>query len=125
MKPPSPLGSHLLLDLHGVAASLLAEPESIEQVLRAAAEAAGATVLLGHFHHFGEGQGVTGVLLLRESHISIHSWPEHGYAAIDIFMCGSAEPERAVKILLDAFQPAQIERHVQARGSQPLLRVVR
>jgi S-adenosylmethionine decarboxylase len=47
-------------------------------------------VLFSHFHAFGEGQGVTGVVLLAESHITIHTWPECGFAAADIFMCGSA-----------------------------------
>lgn len=100
-----PRGRHLLLDLEGVAATRLADPEGIEALLRAAAEAAGATPIGARFHHFGEASGVTGVVLLRESHISIHTWPEHGFAALDIFMCGSARPEAAaayIEARLDA-----------------------
>lgn len=90
-----PRGRHLLLDLDGVGASLLADPEEIERLLRAAAEAAGATPIGASFHHFGAAAGVTGVVLLMESHLSIHTWPEHGFAALDIFMCGAARPELA------------------------------
>jgi S-adenosylmethionine decarboxylase len=97
-----PSGWHLLADLYGVAATLLSDPAQIEAILRAAAIAAGAHILAGHFHHFGQQQGVTGVLLLAESHISIHTWPEHGFAAVDIFMCGRAQPEAALATLTDA-----------------------
>ncbi|MDB5802636.1 MAG: S-adenosylmethionine decarboxylase related protein [Rhodocyclales bacterium] len=89
------LGQHLLLDLDGVSPGLLGDTAQIEIVLREAARLAGATPIHAHFHHFGPGMGVTGVLLLRESHISIHTWPEHGFAAVDIFMCGQAQPETA------------------------------
>jgi S-adenosylmethionine decarboxylase len=76
----------MLIDLFGC--SHLDDPERIEATLRAAVSAAGATLLDVRLHHFGPGNGVTGVALLAESHMSIHSWPEHGYAAIDIFLCG-------------------------------------
>lgn len=89
-------GTHLLADFEGVAASLLADAAAIEDVLRQAALAAGARILHGHFHLFGAGGGVTGVLLLAESHISIHTWPEDGFAALDIFMCGAARPALAL-----------------------------
>lgn len=81
-------GRHLIADLHGCAG--LDDPARIERLLTSAAAAAGATLLEVRLHHFGGAQGVTGVALLAESHISIHSWPEHGYAAVDIFMCGRA-----------------------------------
>lgn len=96
-------GTHLLLDLDDVAPSLLCDITRIESILREAAAVAGATVIHAHFHPFGPGQGVTGVLLLRESHISIHTWPEHCFAAVDIFMCGHAEPERAAACIEQAF----------------------
>lgn len=105
MKPPrSPRGRHLLLDLSGVAPAQLTDPAGLEAILREAAVRAGATVLSGHFHHFGEGGGVTGVLLLSESHISIHTWPEHGFAAVDVFMCGDTRPEQAVASIAAALQ---------------------
>ncbi|MBU0603935.1 MAG: adenosylmethionine decarboxylase [Gammaproteobacteria bacterium] len=95
----SALGSHVLLDLHGVAPPLLCDAAALERVLRDAAEAAGACVLSAHFHGFGAGMGVTGVLLLAESHISIHTWPERSYAAVDVFMCGGTQPMVAVRLI--------------------------
>ena len=110
------LGRHVLADLYGVAASLLTEPQAIEQVLWQAAQAAGATPIFGKFHQFGEGQGVTGVLLLRESHISIHTWPEFGFAAVDAFMCGDSRPDLAIAIVRQAFKPHEAEVEEILRG---------
>ena len=104
-----PAGTHVLADLSGIDAEKLCSCEALEQLLRAAAGAAHAHVLHSHFHGFGEGQGVTGVVLLAESHISIHTWPECGFAAADIFMCGSAQPELALTIIESALQPASRE----------------
>ena len=100
-----PSGTHLLADMSGITPSLLADCARIEQLLREAAAAAGAQVLHSHFHGFGAGLGVTGVVLLAESHISIHTWPEHGFAAADIFMCGAAQPQVALDVLEEALQP--------------------
>lgn len=94
-----PAGIHLLADFHGVSADKLVSCEAIDKLLRAAATAAGATILHSHFHSFGPQQGVTGVLLLAESHISIHTWPEFGFAAADIFMCGDATPQLALDVI--------------------------
>ena len=80
-------GTHLLVDLWG--ASNLCDPEQIDRALREAALAAGATILHSHFHHFSPNGGVSGVVVLAESHISIHTWPERDFAAVDIFMCGA------------------------------------
>ncbi|WP_020655174.1 adenosylmethionine decarboxylase [Massilia niastensis] len=104
--PHRPAGIHLLADLGGVDAALLSEPSRIDALLREAALAAGARILHSHFHAFGPGMGVTGVLLLAESHISIHTWPEHGFAAADIFMCGEARPQRALELIEEALRPA-------------------
>jgi S-adenosylmethionine decarboxylase len=65
---------------------------------------------------FGAGDGVTGVVLLAESHISIHTWPESGLAAADIFMCGGADPRRALKVLIDGLVAAHQHVHILARG---------
>jgi len=100
-----PSGQHLLADLSGIDAKKLGSCEALDALLREAAAAAQARVLFSHFHAFGEGQGVTGVVLLAESHISIHTWPEHGFAAADIFMCGDAQPELALAIIESALQP--------------------
>ena len=101
-----PTGIHVLADLGGIAAEKLCSCEALDALLRAAAEAAHARVLHSHFHGFGDGQGVTGVVLLAESHISIHTWPECGFAAADIFMCGAAQPELALAIVVKALQPS-------------------
>lgn len=111
-----PRGRHLLADLHGVAPDRLTDPAAIETLLRAAAAAAGSTPVGGHFHPFGPGLGVTGVLLLKESHISIHTWPEHGFAAVDVFMCGDARPERAVEVIQAALAAASVSLREVARG---------
>ncbi|MEE9587550.1 MAG: adenosylmethionine decarboxylase [Hyphomicrobiaceae bacterium] len=94
-------GTHLIVDLIG--ASRLSDIPHIEETLKACVEASGATLL--HLHHFTPNGGVSGVAVLAESHISIHSWPEVDFAALDIFMCGGAEPEKAVPILQAAFSP--------------------
>ena len=84
--------------------------------LREAAEAAGATILHGHFHHFSPNGGVSGVLVLAESHISIHTWPERDFAAIDIFMCGACNPYHGLPALKAAFQPQSVNLGEQRRG---------
>jgi S-adenosylmethionine decarboxylase len=106
-----PVGNHLLADLYGVQPGVLRDGAALERLLRQAAAAAGARVLGSHFHSFGAADGVTGVVLLAESHMSIHTWPETGLAAADIFMCGAADPTRALAVLLEALAPAV--RHVQ------------
>lgn len=107
------VGTHVLIDVRG--AMRLDEPAYLETVLRRSAQAAGATILQAHFHHFGPAMGVTGVLMLAESHISIHTWPETGFAALDIFMCGAAKIEAAIEVIEDAFAGAEIEVRRMAR----------
>lgn len=107
-------GTHLLIDLWG--ASNLSDPEHIDQTLREAAIVAGATILHGHFHHFTPNGGVSGVLVLAESHISIHTWPERDFAALDIFMCGECDPHRSLPVLKRAFAPQTVLLDEQRRG---------
>lgn len=111
-----PSGTHLLADMSGIAPGLLTDCAKIELLLREAALAAGAQVLHSHFHGFGPGLGVTGVVLLAESHISIHTWPESGFAAADIFMCGTARPQLALEVIEEALQPECAEVRTVERG---------
>lgn len=108
----SSIGTHCLLEVYGCSPHLLDDSEYIVSALRNAAEHAGATWLDCASHRFHP-QGVTAVGLLSESHISIHTWPEAGFAAADVFTCGDrAMPERACEWLIEALAP---ERHVIRR----------
>jgi len=107
-------GLHLLLELWG--AQRLDDEDFIEATLRRAAEAAQATVLDIRLHKFLSSGGVTGVALLAESHISIHTWPERAYAAVDIFMCGDCDAYQAVPALEQAFEPGRLEISENRRG---------
>ena len=94
------LGKHLLLELKDCDAEVLNDLEFIKNMLPAAASEAGATVLGESFHQFSP-QGVSGVVVIAESHIFIHTWPECGYAAVDIFTCGdSVQPEKAAQKII-------------------------
>ena len=95
------LGKHLLLELKGCKKEALNDLGFLKSVLREAAEECGATVLGESFHPFHP-QGVSGVVVIAESHLSIHTWPEYDYAAADIFTCGdSVQPEKAAQILIE------------------------
>lgn len=85
--------------------------------MRAAAANAGATVLAAHFHPFAGG-GITGVLLLAESHITVHTWPEHEYTALDLFMCGAADVVAAADTLDQLLAPNDTSRQLIARGQR-------
>lgn len=108
-------GAHLIIDLYE--ASRLDDQAYIEETLKQCVDAAGATLLHIHLHPF-EPTGVSGVAVLAESHISVHTWPECGYAAFDVFMCGDARPERCVDILKDAFKPEQTRVSELLRGKE-------
>ncbi len=115
MTTPPYDGQHLIADLHGCAG--LDDVARIERALRAAAVVGGATIIEFRLHHFGPGQGVTGVALLAESHISIHTWPEHGYAALDFFLCGARHDlDAALAAVVVELTPEQIETQTIKRG---------
>ena len=107
-------GTHLILDIWG--GRRLDDINFIEEILRKAVRMSGATLLHIHLHHFTPHGGVSGVTVLAESHISIHTWPERQYAALDIFMCGSADPYRAIAVLRDAFEPSGVQINEYKRG---------
>jgi S-adenosylmethionine decarboxylase len=106
-------GVHLIVDLHGACG--LDDIDLVESTLRDCVAAAEATLLHIHLHHFHP-NGVSGVAVLAESHISIHTWPEAGYAALDIFMCGKALPDACVPVLRKAFRPNRVEVNEILRG---------
>ena len=106
-------GTHLIVDLwDGVGFN---DSDLIEQTLRKSIDVAGATLLHFHIHAF-EPNGLSGVAVLAESHISFHSWPERGYMALDIFMCGKADPYKAIPVLKEAFKPATLQINEIKRG---------
>jgi S-adenosylmethionine decarboxylase len=106
-------GVHLIIDLHQ--AQGLDDIDLIEATLRRCVDAARATLLHIHLHHF-QPNGVSGVAVLAESHISIHTWPDAGYAALDVFMCGSASPDACVPVLREAFKAERVEVNEILRG---------
>jgi len=99
-------GTHLIIEL--AEAEGLDDPERIRKAFIDAIEASGATLLHIHLHRFTP-QGVSGVAVLAESHISVHTWPESGYGAFDVFMCGDADPHKAVDVLRAAFNAGRVE----------------
>lgn len=111
------LSRHGLLDLYGCNPALLRDEGRLKTILAAAAEAAQATVLDSRFHTFGGAGGVTGVLLLAESHISIHTWPEYGFAAVDVFLCGRMPSENARRVLEEALGAERAEWRNIPRGN--------
>jgi S-adenosylmethionine decarboxylase len=106
-------GVHLIIDVYD--ADHLDDIDHIETTLRHCVDAAGATLLHIHLHHF-QPNGVSGVAVLAESHISIHTWPEAGYAALDVFMCGKADPDKCVPVLREAFGAKRIAVSELLRG---------
>ena len=108
-------GAHLIVDLYG--AQRLDDIDYIEATLRRCVTAAKATLLHIHLHHF-QPSGVSGVAVLAESHISIHTWPEAGYAALDVFMCGKANPDACVPVLREAFKAKKVAvgEHLRGKG---------
>ena len=109
------LATHVHLELWGVDGALLDDPARLEQILLAAAAAAKCQVLGSVKHHF-EPHGASVVVLVAESHLSIHTWPEHGYAAADILTCGETLPQEGVKSLIDLMKPARSEVRQYQRG---------
>jgi S-adenosylmethionine decarboxylase len=107
-------GTHLILDFWG--ARELDNPRLMERTLKRCVQDAGATLLHIHLHRFSPGGGLSGVAVLAESHISVHTWPEKSFAAFDIFMCGDTCPEKAVDALKQAFRPVSVSMVEHLRG---------
>jgi S-adenosylmethionine decarboxylase len=99
------LGEHFILEFYGCNSTLLDDLESLKTKFRFSIESTGATVLNVYFHKFSP-QGVTGVIALAESHASIHTWPDLGYASIDVYTCGDRVfPTKAAELLVIELSP--------------------
>lgn len=107
---------HIVLDLFGCPTDLLNDLEKIESILAKAAELAGATILKSAFHKFNP-QGVTGIIIVAESHLAIHTWPEKNYAAVDIFTCGRTNPKAACELIIKKFSPKDYQITELRRGA--------
>ena len=109
------LGRHLIAEFYNCRD--ITSYKIIKKILKTAAESMGATVLRVGFHRFAP-QGITAVALISESHISLHSWPEFKYLAVDIFTCGKKDPIFALKVLKKEFQPQKVEFKKIIRGNK-------
>ena len=107
-------GTHLLVDLWE--AKDINCLERMETALKSCVDKCNATLLHIHLHQFSSSGGISGVAVLAESHISVHTWPEKNYAAFDVFMCGDSYPHRAIKVLCHYFRPGHHELIEKRRG---------
>jgi S-adenosylmethionine decarboxylase len=106
-------GKHLLIDLYDI--SYHGDIDEIEKVIVDAAKATGATVLFNHLHPF-DGGGVSGAVILAESHLTIHTWYEEKFISLDIFVCGDCDPYKAIPILENYFKPGHSSTTLERRG---------
>jgi S-adenosylmethionine decarboxylase proenzyme len=115
----SALGRHLLVEFSGCDPGALADLELVTRAMLQAARDSGATIVTHSFHHFspqlGEG-GVSGAVIIAESHLAIHTWPEHAFAAVDFFSCGSVDMDRGLALLKAAFGATGETRLLLERG---------
>ena len=99
------LGRHLLIEFYECDEEILSDADAVEGAMNTAAEKAKATIVDSVFHRFSP-YGVSGAVIVAESHLDIHTWPEYGYAAIDVFTCGEeVDPYKAYEHLKEAFKP--------------------
>ncbi len=111
------LGTHLLVELYGCEPGTLERVDAVAHTLIRAAHASRANIVSHFFHEF-EPYGVSGVVIIEESHYTIHTWPEHRYAAVDLFFCSeSVEAERALEVLREAFKPERVAVMLVRRGA--------
>jgi S-adenosylmethionine decarboxylase proenzyme len=112
------LGRQVLCDFWD--AEGLDDEELTRRTLREAVEAGGARLVEVAVHHFSP-WGISGVAVMAESHLAIHTWPEHGYAAIDLFTCGTLDNDAMFNVLVDAYKPDRVVKRLAERGVQPEL----
>jgi S-adenosylmethionine decarboxylase len=120
-RAPVLTGKHWLVEMYQV--PKLDDIVRIRHALRRAVSESGVRLIRLQLHHFGPRRGVTGVALLAESHISIHTWPERRYAALDIFMCGRAsDPQKALDVLREVLMPGRVRIRRFERGMNRVAR---
>ena len=110
------LANHCLLDLWGCDPKYLDDLEYLKKHCLAAVKLGGATVIDSSFHHFSP-QGVSGVIIIAESHLSLHTWPEHNYMAFDIFSCGEFKFNLVCEYLVVIFKAARYHVDIIKRGN--------
>ncbi|MDD4820786.1 MAG: adenosylmethionine decarboxylase, partial [Flavobacteriales bacterium] len=116
------LGRHILVEFFGCQPEIMNDVAKIEKAMVDAATKAGATVINSTFHHFSP-YGVSGVVVIQESHLAIHTWPEYGYAAVDLFTCGeSVDPWISFEYLKNEFQARNYSALEMRRGALALLK---
>lgn len=109
------LGYHLLAEFTGCDPASLADLERVTAAMLGAAKASGATIITHNFHHFSP-HGVSGAVIIAESHLAIHTWPEHAFAAVDFFTCGPVDMDRGLALLKAAFRATGEARLLLERG---------
>jgi S-adenosylmethionine decarboxylase len=120
MENNSALGKHLIVDLWGEKDSFpFWSMDQAAEALKNACVKVGATVLGERWHHFGEGFGYTGVVVLAESHCTVHTWPELGRACLDVFMCGNCDPMDTLEDILNFYKSTKHYVYNFERGIKP------
>ena len=118
------LGTHLLLELWECSPEILKDLDKVRDAMVDAARAAKATVVEVAFHEFNP-FGISGMVIIAESHLSIHTWPEYGYAAVDVFTCGDLiKPDIAAEYLIEKFECKLMDKKVLNRGIPSLTNMV-
>ena len=110
------LGTHIILDLYGCVSELMMHVEDVQLLMREAAKRAHFTVVTEEYHQFAP-CGVSGATIIQESHLTWHSWPEHGYASLDIYYCGeNLFVDDGINYLIEMLKPQHVERVHIPRG---------
>ncbi|MBI4655225.1 MAG: adenosylmethionine decarboxylase [Elusimicrobia bacterium] len=110
------LGQHLVVELYGCDYKIISEVNKVQSIMMEAAKAAGVTIIDAIFHRF-EPQGVSGVIVIAESHFAIHTWPEYEYSSIDFYTCGrKTRPWKALKIVKKGFKSTHFSVMKMERG---------
>lgn len=119
----STLGRHVLIEYYGCSKEIIEDNKVIEQYMREAADYSGATIVESVFHHFNP-YGVSGAVIIAESHLTIHTWPEYGFASVDVYTCGdSVDPWKAADYLSEKLKANKTESFEIPRGMADKIRM--